>query len=77
MWSKLPQKFFDLLESSIFYRWSKYGKFNKKCGHIGSRPRFRGMGLAVYDVKTGTRRSSVSASSLCLLVSRVESPSKT
>ena len=29
MWSKLPQKFFDLLESSIFYRWSKYGKFNK------------------------------------------------
>ena len=29
MWSKWPQKFFDLLESSIFYRWSKYGKFNK------------------------------------------------
>ena len=29
MWSKSPQKFFDLLESSIFYRWSKYGKFNK------------------------------------------------
>ena len=29
MWSKSPPKFFDLLESSIFYRWSKYGKFNK------------------------------------------------
>ena len=26
---KSPQKIFDLLESSIFYRWSKYGKFNK------------------------------------------------
>ena len=48
----------------------------QKCGHIGSRPRFRGMGLAVYDVKTRTRRSSVSAFSLCLLASRVESPSK-
>ena len=29
MWSKSPPKCFDLLESSIFYRWSKYGKFNK------------------------------------------------
>ena len=29
MLSKSPQKFFDLLESSIFYRLSKYGKFNK------------------------------------------------
>ena len=29
MLSKSPQKFFDLLESSIFYLWSKYGKFNK------------------------------------------------
>ena len=29
MLSKSPQKFFDLLESSIFYRWLKYGKFNK------------------------------------------------
>ena len=29
MLSKSPQKFFDLLESLIFYRWSKYGKFNK------------------------------------------------
>ena len=29
MLSKSPQNFFDLLESSIFYRWSKYGKFNK------------------------------------------------
>ena len=34
------------------------------------------MELAVYDVKTRTRRSSVSAFSLCLLASRVESPSK-
>ena len=30
----------------------------------------------MYDVKTRTRRSSVSAFSLCLLASRVESPSK-
>ena len=30
----------------------------------------------MYDVKTRTRRSSVSTSSLCLLASRVESPSK-
>ena len=51
-------------------------KIQQKCGHIGSRPRFRGMGLAVYDVETRTRRSSVSAFSLCLLASRVESPSK-
>ena len=29
MLSKSPQKMFDLLESSIFYRWWKYGKFNK------------------------------------------------
>ena len=33
------------------------------------------MGLAVYDVKTRTRRSSV-LFCLCLLASRVESPSK-
>ena len=51
-------------------------KIQQKCGHIGSRLRFRGMGLAVYDVKTRTRRSSLSAFSLCLLASRVESPSK-
>ena len=30
----------------------------------------------MYDVKTRTRRSSVSAFSLCLLASRLESPSK-
>ena len=30
----------------------------------------------MYDVKTRTRRSSVSAFSVCLLASRVESPSK-
>ena len=30
----------------------------------------------MYDVETRTRRSSVSAFSLCLLASRVESPSK-
>ena len=30
----------------------------------------------MYDVKTRTHRSSVSAFSLCLLASRVESPSK-
>ena len=30
----------------------------------------------MYDVKTRTRHSSVSAFSLCLLASRVESPSK-
>ena len=29
MWSKSPQKFFDLLESKYGIRWSKYGKFNK------------------------------------------------
>ena len=76
MWSKSPQKFFDLLESSKYspYFCLKYGKFNKKGGHIGSRPRFRGMGLAVYGVKTRTRRSSVSTFSLCLLASQVESP---
>ena len=77
MWSKSPQKFFDLLESSIFYRWSKYGKFNKNAAilvHV--RVLALGMGLAMYDVKTRTRRSSVSAFSLCLLASRVESPSK-
>ena len=76
MWSKSPQKFFDLLESLDFLSLVEIRKIQQKCGHIGSRPRFRGMGLAVYDVKTRTRRSLVSAFSLCLLVSRVENPSK-
>ena len=67
MCSKSPQKFFDLLESSIFYRWSKYGKFNKNAAIL--------VHVRVL-VKTRTRRSSVSAFSLCLLASRVESPSK-
>ena len=72
MWSKSPEKFLICLNP----RFSIAGRNMENSGHIGSRPRFRGMGLAVYDVKTRTRRSSVSAFSLCLLASRVESPSK-
>ena len=76
MLSKSPQKFFDLLEILDFLLLVEIRKIQQKCGHIGSRPRFRGMGLVVYDVETRTCRSSVSAFSLCLFASRVESPSK-